>query len=123
MKYIILGVTKCGTTSLIKYLEGHGHDVIRAELAYWDRNIVQVDSLWRDRQAIFILRRDKEAWVKSLNTFNNTINKRKTRDKEIDMADPEIIKKRFGELNPEIVYLEDMLEKAGFPHLNKTPNE
>ena len=36
MKYYIVGIHKCGTTSVKKLLESHGHEVIRQESSFWD---------------------------------------------------------------------------------------
>jgi len=36
MKYYIVGIHKCGTTSIANFLESQGHKVIRQESSFWD---------------------------------------------------------------------------------------
>lgn len=63
MKLHLVGISKCGTVSLKRYLEMQGHEVVRNESMFWDGGIKKHMSEFPDYQVVFILRDPVErAW-------------------------------------------------------------
>lgn len=94
MKYVIIGVARCGTCSLEKYLAEQGHDVIRVETQY-QITPYRVSSLYPDHKPILI-------------------SCHKTSKLQLQG-----IKERWSEADVEYVTLDEMKKRKDFPWENR----
>ncbi len=122
MNYLIIGIHKCGTTSLESYLKKQGHDVIRWESAFWDK-----PKLKTDRKIAIILR---DPIMRTWSHYNYKKYHQKGDRQEIKcnlkealVKHPELITHSCYNIwlekypEAEIFWLGDMVKKEGFPKL------
>ena len=96
-KYIVAGFSGCGTHSLTAYLKAQGHVVIHFDSFYYRANRVwKMERQYKGYTPIFI--------THTPNRFEVT-----DFDKYISV---------FSLFHPEVVELDEMKKKSGFPHLN-----
>ena len=111
IRYNIIGIPKCGTTSLGKYLTDKGYDVIETELLFYNIERAENYDYW-DRTPIIITRNPKEAERSWKNAFNSTI----------EQAKANSFFKAGLQMYDSLIYsLEYLKTISDFPHENKTP--
>ena len=109
IRYNIIGIPKCGTTSLGKYLSDKGYDVIETELSFYDYERAENYNYW-DRTPIIITRNPKETERSYKNSFNSTD----------DKAKQNAYFKAGLQMYDALIYsLEYLKTIPDFPHLNK----
>ena len=100
MRYVILGFPNSASTSLEAYLNNQGHDVTRHEMSY-KYSKQHIKSLIDGRRVILITKEGKNAYNVNYKEYLH----------------------KYFDYDPEIVALEDMKSKEGFPWLNKSPKQ
>jgi hypothetical protein len=130
-QYIIVGVSKCGTTSTAKFLSSQGYHIEKRDGWFWQHAYVNDFGKSRetkDKIPIVILRDPVErAWSHYHYMFQN---------KPVEDTDEKIKNKRLEEVSRLSYYdkwlkqwidkgaivmtYEGLLEMEGFPHENKT---
>ncbi len=102
-KYIIVGIPKCGTTSLGKYLTDKGYDVIERELQFYDIDSA-LNHNYYDRTPIIITRNPKQAY----------------KSQEVNFGYSMIFQYGLQMWDTLIYSLEYLKTIPDFPHENKT---
>ena len=140
--YIIIGVVKCGTTSLEKWMKQEGYNVLREESLFKEGDVGSSFSYGdglerykrnhRARKPILVLRdpikRIFSHYHYKQNHQSGDIYEihEKTLDEALENH-PELLNasnyekylKKWSEVNPIIVYFEDLIKLDGFPHETK----
>lgn len=128
MKLIIVGVTKCGTTSLSKWLKSKGHEVIDFEYlatrnggtVFYDTCELRPYGLLRKRRPVLIFRNeiDRKISFKKYYEKHPEFLKGQTENYDIDN-----IIAQWKYANPMIFHLEEMVKRDDFFHLNSSNPE
>ena len=106
MKFIVAGISHCGTHSLTKYLQYCGFEAEhRDSLFSEDHRQARWDRIFADARPIFITR-------------ENITGKRLVGGKPLENYDFESCIERFADYFPLVVRLEDMTKIPTFPFLN-----
>jgi hypothetical protein len=108
-RYNIIGIPKCGTTSLGKYLTDKGYDVIESELYFYSIKYAENYNYW-DRTPIIITRNPREAEISFKNYFNST---------EEQAKQNSFFKAGIQMYDALIYSLEYLKTIPDFPHMNK----
>lgn len=125
MKYIIVGVTKCGTTSLSKYLTNLGHIVLDFEYLatrkggtiIYDSTYLHGSGFLHDFKPVLIFRNEIDRKISFTNYYKKNPHLLKGQDDEYDIDN---IISQWKYSNPLIFHLEEMTNKDGFLCLNST---
>ena len=130
-QYVIVGVSKCGTTSAAKFFSNQGFHVEKRDGWFWQHAYVNdfgISRETKDKIPIVILRDPVErAWSHYHYMFQN---------KPVDETDDKIKYSRLEEVSRKsyydkwlnqweekgahIFWYEDLIKLKGFPHENKT---
>ena len=120
MKYCIVGVTKCGTTSLEKYLKSKGHTVVSHEtLATLKSGTGFFGAQYFEKgwKPVLIFRNEKDRLRSFLNYYSKNPELLKGQSKDYDIVN---IKAQWKNFDAEFYHLEEMQQLSDFPHINQS---
>ena len=117
MDLIIVGVSKCGTTSLEKYLKDQGHTVLMHQtLATISFGTYFFSQQYKNYKPVLIFRDPIKRDI-SYKDFQKT---KKMKDEYNGLINIEYIISQWLKFDPLIYYLEDLVKIDNFPCLNKS---
>jgi len=116
MKLIIVGVTKCGTTSLSKWLKSQGHKVVDMEYyATIPSGTIFYKNHYSDYTPVLIFRDYKDRQESFKKYYKKNPQFLKGQD---DKYDKKNIMAQWKSYTPIVYLLEELLLKPDFPKLN-----
>ncbi len=125
--YILVGVSKCGTTSMVKYLKDNGYDIVKQDGWFWDSKFI--DDFKHDKTPLIVIRNPIErAWSHYNYSFQN---------KPEEATPQHIVDRRLEECSRKSAYTyflarwmekfdtvvlryEEFVDLDDFPHENET---
>ena len=132
-EYILVGVSKCGTTSTAKFLEGLGYHIDKKDGWFWQKAYAYEfgkSPLTRGKKAIIILRNPIErSWShyhymfqnKPVETTTDQIKQQRLEHvSRLSCYDPWLNMWKAYVPDIKVFSYEDIIELDGFPHENKT---
>lgn len=136
MKYHIVGIHKCGTTSLMKWLIDKGHEVIRNEFVFWEKHGPRWHLHNYSEYTPILLLRDPIERIWSHYNYKrfkqpNDINEIHCSFEEALTTHPEMLWssdydrwiKHWEPTKPVIMWLEELQKDPTFPKENTTEKE